>query len=256
MADEQPNTLSADVTVSDGEASSAGSDESTQQESSGGLSWWDRLMGRRPEDRETEREDGDRGQAGKTSKALTLTEEELERRIQSETDRREAKRQQDLRVQQRRELRDKDPWAYAEQERKDEELQTGTSQLTDFVTRVGTEHDRASIDPVVELLPQEERDRIFKLEGAGRGLDGRKLVVTEALKALERHWKAEGAKDAEGRLRRNPAFRKQLLSEARGGTVEPELLPAVGPSQADQTVSSLLRRYYDLPAPSQHNSAS
>ena len=258
MADEQPNTLSADVTPSDVEGTPTGSDEQSGQEASGKLSWWDRLMGRRPEGEEPDADSGDQRRGSSPSKSLTLSPEELERKIQSETDRREAKRQQELRVQQRRELRDKDPWAFAEQERQEEQAQEQTSGVQTFFANVGNAHDRISIDPLVNTLPPAERERILALEGAGHGLDGRKLVVTESLKALEKHWKAQGAKDAEDRLRRNPAFRKQLLSEARGGSVEPELLPAFGAStssDSDHTVSSLLRRYYDLPSPREHNSA-
>jgi hypothetical protein len=197
---------------------------------------------------ETEHDGGDSSQAGKsTQRPLTLTEDELQRRIQAETDRRESKRLQEARVQQRRELRDKDPWAYAEEERKAEQVQHSTGQLEQFLAGIGTEHDRVSIDPVIEVLPRAERERILKLENAGRGLEGRKLVVTEALKALEKHWKAEGEKAAEGKLRRNPAFRKQVLSEARGGVVEPELLSAAsGSSDADKTVSDLLRNRYGI----------
>jgi hypothetical protein len=99
---------------------------------------------------------------------------------------------------------------------------------------------------VVELLPQEERDRILKLDGAGTGLEGRKLVVKESLRALEKHWRAEGAKEAEVKLRRNTAFRKQVLAEFRGGAVEPELLPGSSGSAADATVSALLRGHYGL----------
>lgn len=211
-------------------------------------------MGRRDE-RETEPAGTSESATGQTSKALTLTEEELERRIQSETDRREAKRAAEARTQQRRELRDKDPFAYVDLERQEEQLGTANSQLQQFLSGIGSHHDRVSIDPLVEVLPQPERDRIFALEGAGVGLEGRKLVVTEALKALEKHWKAEGVKEAEAKLRRNPSFRKQLLSEVRGETVEPELLPAGGQSAADKTVSALLRDYYDLPSPREHHTA-
>jgi hypothetical protein len=114
------------------------------------------------------------------------------------------------------------------------------------VTDLGVEHDRVTVDPIFFALPKAEQERILKLEGAGKGLDGRKLVVSESLKALEKHWKAEGAKDAETRLRRNPAFRKQVLSELRGQTPEPEMLPSGSASEADKTVSSLLREYYRL----------
>jgi hypothetical protein len=94
----------------------------------------------------------------------------------------------------------------------------------------------------------------MKLEGAGTGLEGRKLVVGEALKALEKHWKAEGEREAEAKLRRNPAFRKQVLGESRGTAVEPELLPAFSGSATDRKVSDILRGYYGLGG--RHNNAS
>ena len=114
------------------------------------------------------------------------------------------------------------------------------------MTDLGSAHDRVTVDPIFLALPKAEQERILKLDGVGRGLDGRKLVVTESLKALEKHWKAEGAKDAEAKLRRNPAFRKQLLAEARGQTVEPEILSAGSPSEADKNLSGILREYYRL----------
>jgi hypothetical protein len=178
--------------------------------------------------------------------ALTLTQEELDRRVQAETDRREARRAQAARAQARRELRDTDPWQYAEQERKEEEAQVSGIQVQSFLQNIGVEHDRVSIDPLFLALPKEEQQRIQNLPMAGQGLAGRKLVVTETLKALEKHWKAEGAKDAENKLRRNQAFRKQVLAESRGQIADPDLLPAVSASEADRTVSALLRRHYNL----------
>jgi hypothetical protein len=205
------------------------------------------MFHRRGDAEESEREPAEAEKSEEASSKLVLTETELERRIQAETDRREYKRQAEARAKQKRELRDKDPWAYAEQERKDEELATGTNHQQQFIQMLGAEHDKASLDPLVEVLPAAERERIFAIEGAGRGLEGRRLVVKESLKALEKHWKAEGAKDAEAKLRRNPAFRKQVLSESRGSVQEPELLPSVGgASEADKTVSALLRSHYRL----------
>jgi len=184
--------------------------------------------------------------AESTPSTLSLTQEELDRRVQAETDRREAKRAQEARYRARRELRDTDPWQYAEQERKEEEAAQGNFHVTQFLQNVGVEHDRVAIDPLFLALPKAEQERIQKMEGAGRGLQGRKLVVDESLKALEKHWRAEGARDAEQRLRRNQAFRKQLLAEARGQATDPDLLPAVSASEADRTVSALLRRHYNL----------
>lgn len=253
MADE-PNTPSTEASVADAPASEPSSEP--QAESSRETpSWWQRITRRQPVAREPEPEAEDSSEAEGASGKLVLSQEELDRRVQAETDRREAKRMAEVRARQRKELRDKDPWAYAEEERKAEQEYESNTHVQSFLQGLSGQHDRVTIDPLMERLPDSERERILKMEGAGAGIQGRKLLVTEAMKALEKHWKAEGAKDAERKLRSNPAFRKQVLSEIRGGAVEPDLLPAYGSSAsaADQTVSALLRRHYDLPAPRDHN---
>jgi len=176
-----------------------------------------------------------------TSPRITLSQEELDKRIQAETDRREAKRANDAKAAERRKLRDEDPWAFAEQERQAEKVAEQDAGTTALLSNLGATHDRFTLDPLVEQLPEAERQRILGLQGAGSGLEGRKLIVTEGLKALEKHWRAEGAKDAEDRLRRNPAFRKQVLNEFRRGLTEPEFLGSGAPSAADRSVSNLLR---------------
>jgi hypothetical protein len=175
------------------------------------------------------------------SSAITLTQEELDRRIQAETDRREAKRATQASAERRRKLRDEDPWAFAEEERKAEQIAHLDQQNGEILGNIGATHDRFTVDPVVLALPQAERNRIMAIEGAGLGLEGRKLIVEEGLKALEKHWKAEGAKDAEDKLRRNPAFRKQVLNEFRRGMSEPEFIGSGAPSANDKNVSNLLR---------------
>jgi hypothetical protein len=249
MADEQPNTPSTESERPDGPAPDSTSTDAETQPSGSSSNWFQRMFRRGSSaggDAEGKPGTGESDLPGPSSKALTLTEDELERRIQAETDRRETKRAAEAKARAKRELRDKDPWAYAEEERKEERAHEGSTELATFVTSIGTELDRVSIDPVFLSLPEAERERIQKLDGAGQGLEGRKLVVTESLKALEKHWKAEGAKDAEAKLRRNPAFRKQVLTELRGQTPEPELLPSGSASDADHTVSGLLRDYYRL----------
>ncbi len=241
MQPEQPNTPSTDVQAPDAAPVETSSDERSEGSSP---SWWQRLFNRDPGP-EASSDSGDSKATETASKPLSLTAEELERRIQAETDRREAKRQAEARKQARKELRDKDPFAYAELERTEEESATRDAGVTDFFANVGKSHDRVSIDPIVEALPKGEIDRIMKLEGAGIGLDGRKLVVSEALKALEKHWRAEGQREAEARLRRNPAFRKQVLNEGRATATEPDLLPGAA-SDSGRDVSALLRNYYHI----------
>jgi|SRR5580765_27820 len=242
MQPEQENTSSVDAQTSDAPEAEPRSDEQAEGSSPG---WWQRLFNRRSAP-ETNEASGDDKPAGGDASKLSLNQEELERRIQAETDRREAKRAQEARAARKRELREKDPWAYVEEERKEEQLQSQNDGVQQFFMQIGGAHDRAAIDPIVEALPRAERDRIFALQGAGQGLEGRKLVVAESLKALEKHWKAEGEKQAEARLRRNQAFRKQVLSEARGGITEPELLPASSGSSADKQVSEIFRDFYGI----------
>jgi hypothetical protein len=175
------------------------------------------------------------------STAITLTQEQLYRQVQAEADRRDAKRAAAAEADRVRKLRDDDPWAYAEEARRAEQSAVMDAQTTNWLSNVGTTHDRFTVDPVVMSLPEAERNRIMALEGAGIGLEGRQLIVAESLKALEKHWKAEGQKDAEAKLRRNPAFRKQVLNEFRRGMTEPEFIGSGAPSATDTTVSSLLR---------------
>jgi hypothetical protein len=204
--------------------------------------WWRRMFRGRPGTDDAGSDAGQEAPANGTSSALTLTQEELDRKIQAETDRREARRNAQALAERKRKLRDEDPWAYAEEDRKSEQAVQSNQQVETLFQTIGSEHDRHTLDPLMQTLPQTEQQRILALEGAGRGLEGRKLIVTEALKSLEKHWKAEGAKDAEQRLRRNPAFRKQVLAEFRPGTPEPEFMPGgSGSDDNSQSVSNLLR---------------
>jgi hypothetical protein len=184
----------------------------------------------------------DQPEPAETSSAITLTQEELDRRVQAETDRREAKRAQQSQAERRRKLRDEDPWAFAEEERNAERAAETDAHTTQWLGNVGTTHDRYTLDPLVQSLPQAEQQRILALEGAGVGLEGRKLIVDESLKALEKQWKAEGEKQAEDKLRRNPAFRKQVLNEFRRGMSEPEFIGSGAPSASDRNVSNILRQ--------------
>lgn len=243
MTPEQPNTPSTDVQTPDAAVAETSSDEQREGSSPG---WWSRLFGRNSAE-ETSINARDSKQADSASQSLNLTTEELERKVQAETDRREAKRAADAKKAAKRELRDKDPWAYAEEDRKEEQVVESTAGVQQFFSTIGTAHDRVAIDPLVDVLPQAERDRIMALEGAGVGLEGRKLVVTKALESLQKHWKAEGAKEAEARLRRNPAFRKQVLRDGRATDTDPDLLAGTeSSSKSEGAISALIRDYYHV----------
>jgi hypothetical protein len=100
MQPEQPNTPSTDVQSSDAAAVETNSDEQREGSSP---HWWQRLFNRDPGP-ETSDASGDSKDTSSASKPLNLTTEELERRIQAETDRREAKRAADAKKTDRKTL--------------------------------------------------------------------------------------------------------------------------------------------------------
>jgi hypothetical protein len=244
MADDNQIAPSAPAQQPDAAAQPQPSSEPAREESTEDRSWWQRLrLGRRADDQAASQADQEAAQADQAS-SRTVSREELDRLVQSETDRREARRQQQYAAQERRRLRDEDPYAFAEQERQAEQMADATQQNAAFYGQIEQVYDRAYLDKVMHKLdPDEQQSVLGKFpEKVVLGLDNRTKMLDEALQTLEKKWRAAGARDAEAKLRRNSAFRKQVWSEFRGGTVEPELMPASGASQSDTDVSSLLRR--------------
>ena len=223
---ESPAPSSSDVHAAEPESRTETSPEQTDERSS--PSWWQsltsRLSGRRGEEAVPSAEEST---AEAESQTRTLSNEEIARLVQSEADRREALRNKEARDAERKRLRDEDPWQYVEQERQAEAAQQSEAQLNQLFQGIGQLHDSATLVPLMDALDPKERERLLALPGAGVGVEGRKLLTTETMKALEKHWRAEGAKEAEARLRKNQTFRKQLLSEF-GGVSEPEVVPSSG----------------------------
>ena len=104
-------------------------------------------------DRSRTRARGQGPRRRKRRRSWQLTQEELDRRVQAETDRREAKRAARLEQQQRKQLRDTDPWAYAEEERKAEQAAQSNQSVAQWFQGLSSEHDRVAIDPLIETLP-------------------------------------------------------------------------------------------------------
>lgn len=188
-------------------------------------------------------------------KLVTLSEEELNQRVereaQSRHDRDVARRNREAQEAERKRLREEDPWQYAQNERQREDLDRQraeqTQQALSTLGQVGRMHDAVSIDPVINALPETERKRILELPNAGQGLPGRKLIVDEALKSYGRMEYERGVRETQAKLRKDPVFRKSVLSELRGSYEEPELYPGNGsPADGlgDDNVSARLRRAY------------
>lgn len=216
--------------------------------------WWSRLWntrgsGHRVADPETS-PDLAEGPPEPIAHSVTLTEEELNQRVarqaQSLHDRDVARRNREAQEAQRRQLRDEDPWGYAEQERQREESDRTraeqTQQLMGLLGHTARQHDAATLDPLVLALPEKERQRILGLPNAGQGLGGRKLIVDEALKSYGRQEYERGFRAAQAQLRKDSAFRKSVMSEYRGNFEEPELYPGDAPREgAEDNISNRLR---------------
>jgi len=220
--------------------------------------WWKRITDKIPSIAVARGEEPDLGVEESTAPApppgqRTLSDEELQRLVQSEADKRIAaanKAARDAaREEERRRLREEDPWQYAEQERLEEEqartVAQQDAQLNSLIANIGEFHDKLTLVPLVNALPPAEVKRIQAIPGAGVGVEGREIIVRESLAALEKHWRAEGEKAAEQKLRRNPSFRKQVLAEMNGGFAEPEMIPpasGVRGGLSSQEISDRLRQ--------------
>ena len=162
--------------------------------------------------------------------------EEEARRVQAEVDRRAARAQkqqaQQTRAQQRalleqqeREARQTDVYKATELR---EQLDAMAAQ-EQFVAGLVGAYDQSTLDPLVGALPEPERAAL--LSDAPTGMEGRKALVEKAVASI----KAQGAREAEARLRKSAAFRKQVLADWRRGLHgdddapdEPELVSGAG----------------------------
>lgn len=172
-----------------------------------------------------------------SSSGLVLTPEELERRIQSETDRRLHKFQEEQAIRrkqaERAELRKKDPYAYAEMEEEEEQrqelLRRQMNEARTLAINSLRAYDTAVLDPLFGLLPEKERkDILDKIED---GIAGRGKAADAAFKVLRKTWKAEGLAEARKALLNDQAFVKEVFAKyGAGGRIEPDNIPAAAPS--------------------------
>ncbi len=209
----------SDPSAPDATASTPASDRPAEKGS--GLGGWLRsfVFGTdRPSDEDSEREPDQ--ESAPTPKTLTLTEEELERRVQSETDRREAKRKTEADDAERKRLRDEDPYGYAEAEKARETEQEMASALHGVLGKAVADYDAHTVAPLLAALPEATRARL--VADAPAGLEGRKALVAAAVAAIQA--------DVEEKLRKNPAFRKQVLAGVRDTEEQPDLAPATASS--------------------------
>lgn len=158
------------------------------------------------------------------------TKEEFDRAVQAENDRREAKRARDAEAkakkdQERWEL-DNDQPAVIERRRQElaqEDQQAQTAHAASaFTADLQAKYDRAILDPLFLELPEATQQAILKSNPfQGDTLQQRQDITKATLAALKKQYKAEGAREAEEKLRRNPTLIKQQLVDLRDESEEP-----------------------------------
>ena len=177
--------------------------------------------------------------------------EEEERRVQAEVDRRAARAQkqqaQQTRAQQRAVLEQQEREARQTDVYKATELREQLDAMAaqeQFVAGLVGAYDQSTLDPLVGALPEAERGAL--LQDAPTGMEGRKALVEKAVAAI----KAQGAREAEARLRKSAAFRKQVLADWRRGAhgdddapEEPELVSGTNGHRSGGDMNSWLRAH-------------
>ncbi len=171
--------------------------------------------------------------AREESGTLTLTQEELDRKVQAEADRRLDKFQREQakirKAEEERRLRDNDPYGYAQMMREREaeqvESQRKMKEVVEFASGQVREYDRQVLDPLFLKLPKEKQQEI--LSDIEEGIPARGKAATAALEALEKMWTQRGISEARKRLLEDQAFVKEVLARYAGNRQEPDPVPAV-----------------------------
>lgn len=169
---------------------------------------------------------------------LTLTQEEFQRRVQGEVDRREQRRAASERQKQLKDLRDENPIEYARQTERVEQEEEALARKAVEVHGLTQQFDASMLGPVMSKLDEKERAEAYK-DLPDDPYKARTHLIDKGIALLVT--KAEAT--AEKRLRESPAFRKQLLAEIRTNMNEPDAIegqPSVHGDKAD--MNFILRR--------------
>lgn len=180
--------------------------------------------------------------APKAAKPAAELEREVERRAALRAADLDRQRQAAAEEAARKELRARDPIAYVEQEEQRERDEAFAREIGQLVKRTATEHDRAVLDPIMAALPAKVVSDLMK--DPPMGLDGRARLVKRAIAALQDAARAEGAAEAEKKLRASAAFRKEVLAELRAGRddeAEPDALTGAPLHRANADMNAWMR---------------
>jgi hypothetical protein len=167
------------------------------------------------------------------------------RAVQAEVDRREARRKQEAERARLKQLRDDDPYAYAEEtkrlEQENSQLETDNQRVSQVIRGTADAFDRAILDPLVLELPEQHALRRGLAESGGPvGVEGRAKLAKDAIAAI----RADERARVEQRFRKDPKFRAGLFREFRGEREEPEVAPAAGPTRngSETDMNAVIRK--------------
>jgi hypothetical protein len=185
--------------------------------------------------------------------ARLVTQQELDRLIQGEADRREAKRRDQERKQTERELREKDPYKYAQlvaqREREQEENEAGNNATANAIREQVSTYDRQVLDPLFLAVPEGDERRAIEL-GIGQHPDGplvgRGDAARKLIDLIRKQGRAEGESEARRTLVNDEGFVKEVLTRRGGQRAEPEVVSPVGSGQrgagsADDDMEGFIR---------------
>lgn len=228
------------------ESPAATSAPASKPEAEPGRSWINRLLGRsQPEpEPQVSTEEQEQSQESDASAPRAYTPDEISRLVQSEADRRDAKRQREQRDAERARLRREDPFAYAEQDEQTEQQAKAAEAFGSQIATVASSLDRAILDPILERIPEKARAKLFEDPNAGVGIDGRRALTMKAIETIEREAVARGRAEAADKLLDDPIHVKKVLARVRGEDFyeEADLAPGTPATPNSRDVSAILRQ--------------
>jgi hypothetical protein len=122
-------------------------------------------------------------------------------------------------------------------------VQERQNEVLTRVKELGDNYDARLLQPVFKLLPEPVQDKLIAECPAHLfGLAQREWILNHTIEELKSQFAKEAEAKARDALRKNPAFRKELLNEARGGLPEPELVqPSANGSSVSRDMNTWLR---------------
>lgn len=168
-----------------------------------------------------------------------IARERAEREREAEREKRE----------QLKKLKDENVYKYVEERDKLDQEQEAAErdreaqeQVNKLLYGVAETFDKEVLGPIIDRLPADVKEKILR-DAPGTGIENRKHIAEQALTHLLADAEKRGVEKARESLRKNPAFKKEVLVGEREVEDEPDLLPAAaaGSMSSDEYMTQQLR---------------